>query len=49
MKFRKIKTWKEALKKDLVDDIKGHNDWVSQTINLMKIYNFATADFSQVW
>ena len=36
----------EALKALIDDDIKGHFNWVSQIINLMKTYDLTSADIS---
>ena len=36
----------KALKVLIADDIKGHFNWVSQIINLMKTYDFISADLS---
>ena len=36
----------KALKVLIADDIKGHFNWVSQIINLMKTYDLTSADLS---
>ena len=46
MKFRKPRHENKAVKKDLVDDIKRHFNWVFHIINLMIIYNLVTVDLS---